>query len=196
MDFTWFNPMKWARDITFAILLALDFKHTYEFVNHMQTAAQTREPVVLFGPIFTSLGIPLTNGIFDSLSYAFIVTATIFFMSNTLAKRLAHNHRSWSYWMAMIVGVGLSALTNAGTMFLGATGTSLIPLTLLGLTAAILGGVVTGGLFMFASMDAWDMKARVQKAADTRKRNRAHADMAEMEKLRRQKYTPAKYRQA
>lgn len=194
--FYWVNPMKWARNLTFVILLALDFKHTYEFVNAMSTAPQTREPVVLFGPLFEYVGIPLTNGIFDSLAYAFIVTATIFFMSNTLAKRLSHNHKSYSYWAAMVVGVLLSALTNAGTMFLGATGTGLIPWAWLGLTAALLGGVVTAGLFMFASMDAWDMKARVQKSAKTREANRAKADITEMERLRKAKYTPKKYQTA
>lgn len=193
---SWFNPMKWARDLTFLILLALDFKHTYEFVNAMSTAPQTREPVVLFGPIFEYVGIPLTNGVFDSLAYAFIVTATIYFMSNTLAKRLAHSHKSFSYWTAMVVGVLLSALTNAGTMFLGATGTGLIPWAYLGLTAALLGGVVTAGLFMFASMDAWDMKARVQKSAKTRETNRQARDRARFEAERTAKYTPKKYRAA
>lgn len=182
------NPIAWARALTFMVLLALDYKHTYEFVISTQTGAQARELVPLFGPLFDWAAVPMSNGVFDALGYAFIVTAVIYFMSNTLAKRLSHNHPSWTYYLALSVGVGISALTNAGTMYYGATGTLIVPAEYIGLVAALLGGVVTAGLFMFASMDAWDMKARVQKAAATRKRKSEDAD--ELERQRKLKYTP------
>jgi hypothetical protein len=89
---------------------------------------------------------------------------------------------------AMLVGVGLSALTNGGIMFLAATGTNLIPAYLVGLAAATLGALVTGGPLMFTSMKSWDMKSRIQKAAKTRERNQA----LRAEEERRGKYTPIK----
>lgn len=187
--FAWIQPMRWARNLIFICLLALDFKHTFEFVNVMAVSSEAHQPVILFGPLLDYLGIPLTNGTFDAMAYAFTVTATIYFMSNTLAKRLAHNHRSLSFWIAMSVGVGLSALTNGGIMYLASTGVNLIPAAEVGLAGAVLGALVTGGLLMFASMDAWDMKSRIQKAAKTRERNQ----LARAEEARRAKHTPKKY---
>jgi hypothetical protein len=185
----WFSPLRLARTLTFICLLALDFKHTFEFVDALSVAKQAQEPVVLFGPLLAHLGITVSNGVFDALAYAAMVTATIFFMSNTLAHRLARGNPSVTYWLSMLVGVALSFLTNAGTLFLAATGLSLIPGALIGLTAGLMGGIVTLGLFMFASMDAWDMKHRVDTAR-TKKEKRA----AELTKeQRRLKYTPKKH---
>lgn len=189
-----FNPIKWARNMTFVALLALDFQHTYEFILSLSNNAQSHEPVPLFGTILGSIGIPMTNGVFDALAYAFMVTATIYFMSNTLAKRLSHNHPSTLYVVAMMTAVGLSVLTNAGTMYYGAEGSLIIPTIAIGWVAAGLGGVITAGLLMFASMDAWDMKARVEKATKTREKNRAKRDQDELTQKRKSKYTPHKYK--
>lgn len=189
-----FNPIKWTRTLTFIALLALDFQHTYEFILSLSSGKQASELVPIFGGVFSWAGVSMTNGVFDALAYAGMITATIFFMSNTLAKRLAHNHPSLMYYAAMVVAVLVSALTNAGTMFYGATGSLIIPAFLLGPTAATLGGIITAGLLMFASMDAWDMKARVQKAAATRQRNQAARDVERMAQLRKEKFTPAKYK--
>ena len=194
--FDWFKPLVWARKGTFVLLLALDFQHTYEFILSLSTGKQANDYVPIFGGLFQMAGIPMTNGVFDALAYAGVITATIFFMSNTLAKRLSHNHPSLTYFFAMGVATGVSILTNAGTMYYGATGSLIIPTAYLGQTAALLGGIITAGLVMFASMDAWDMKARVQKSAKTREANRAKADITEMERLRRAKYTPKKYQSA
>lgn len=188
------NPIKWARQLVFLLLLALDFQHTYEFILAHETNVQAHELVPLFGPLFNWAAIPMTNGVFDALAYAGVVTATIFFMSNTLAHRLSRSFPSRMYWAAMVVGVALSALTNAGTMFYAATSTDLIPTPLVGPTAAILGGVVTGGLLMFASMDAWDLKARIEKGRATRAKNRAAADELAAVRERKEKYTPNKYK--
>lgn len=186
----WLNPMKWTRGLVFLALLALDFQHTYEFILAHQTASQAQEMVVLFGPFFNAIHIPMTNGVFDALAYAFTITALIFFMSNTLAKRLAHNHPSKMYWAAMVVAILVSALTNAGTMYYGSTGASIIPDGAIGATMATLGLIVTFGLLMFASMDAWEMKARIEKGRATRLRNQQQKviDMS------RAKYIPKKYR--
>lgn len=190
----WLNPMKWARQLVFVALLALDYQHTYEFILSMSPGAQANEPVPIFGPLLSNVGMSLTNGVFDAHAYAFTITATIFFMSNTLAKRLSHNHPSLTYYLALGVGTLVSALTNAGTMYYGATGALLIPAAFVGLTMALLGGIVTAGLLMFASMDAWDMKARIQKAAATRERNKQTRDIQRMAELRREKFTPKAHR--
>lgn len=190
----WLNPLKWTRDITFLVLLALDFQHTYEYMLALQTGPQASEAVPLFGSLFQHLDIPMTNGVFDAMAYAFMVTATIFFASNIWAKQLTHNHKGWMMPTAMVVGVLISALTNAGTMYYAATGTALIPLVFVGITAAVLGGVVTGGLLMFASMDAWEMKARIEKGRITRAKNRAAADELAAARDRKAKYTPNKYK--
>lgn len=188
----WLNPMKWTRQLVFVALLLLDFQHTYEFVIAHQTGAQASEMVPLFGPLFSLVAIPMTNGVFDALAYAFTITALIFFMSNTLAKRLAHNHSSRMYWAAMVVAILVSALTNAGTMYYGSTGQSILPDFLAGGTMAVLGLIVTFGLLMFASMDAWEMKARIEKGRATRLRNQQQKVIS----MDRSKYTPKKYRKA
>lgn len=186
----WLNPLKWTRQLVFVALLLLDFQHTYEFVIAHQTGTQATEMVPLFGPLFTWASIPMTNGVFDGLAYAFTITALIFFMSNTLAKRLTHNHPSKMYWAAMVVAILVSALTNAGTMYYGSTGASLIPDWLAGGTMASLGLIVTFGLLMFASMDAWEMKARIEKGRATRQRNHQQKVI----EMSRSKFTPKKYR--
>jgi hypothetical protein len=190
------NPIKWARQIVFLALLALDYQHTYEFILAHETGTQAHELVPIFGPLFNWAAMPMTNGVFDAHAYAFVVTATIFFMSNTLAHRLSRNNASWMYWAAMGVGVLLSGLTNAGTMFFAATGTDLIPSALIGPVAATLGGVVTAGLLMFASMDAWDLKARYEKTMATRAKNRAARDELAKARERKEKFTPNKYKAA
>lgn len=194
MDAHWFKPLKWTRTLVFVALLALDFQHTYEFILSLSNNAQAHELVPLFGPLFNWAMIPMTNGVFDALAYAFMVTATIYFVSNTLAKRMAHNHTGWMLPLALVVGVALSALTNAGTMFYAATGAMLIPTALIGVTAATLGGVITAGLLMFASMDAWDMKARIEKSAKTRARHQAERDELAKARARKDLYTPKKYK--
>jgi hypothetical protein len=186
----WLNPMKWARQFVFLCLLALDYQHTYEFVLSLSSGAQAHEQVPIFGPLLANFGVQITNGVFDAHAYAFTITATIFFMSNTLAKRLAHNHPSWTYYLALGTGVAVSALTNAGTMFYGATNTMLVPAALIGAVAAALGGIITAGLLMFASMDAWDMKARIEKGRATRLHNQQQRVIS----MQRSKYTPKKYR--
>ena len=191
-----FNPLKWARHLVFLALLALDYQHTYEFVLSYQTGAQAGEAVPIFGPLLAHAGISLSNGVFDAHAYAFTITATIYFMSNTLAKRLSRNHPALMYYTAMGVGVLVSALTNAGTMFYGATGERIIPAMAVGVTMAALGGIVTAGLVMFASMDAWDLKARYEKSMATRARNRAQRDEVAARRTRQEKFTPKVYRSA
>jgi hypothetical protein len=55
---------------------------------------------------------------------------------------------------------------------------------------AALGLIVTFGLLMFASMDAWEMKARIEKGRETRRRNQQQRVI----EMSRSKYTPKKYR--
>jgi hypothetical protein len=49
---------------------------------------------------------------------------------------------------------------------------------------------------MFASMDAWEMKARIEKGRATRKANATQKVIALDAAARRAKFTPRKYRQA
>ena len=190
------NPLKWARNLTFLALLMLDFQHTYEFILSLSSGTQAHELVPLFGPLFDWMAIPMTNGVFDALAYAYMVTATIYFTSNTIAKRLSHNHPVKLLTTALVVGTALSALTNAGTMYYGATSQMIIPAALVGPTAALLGGVITCGLLMFASMDAWDMKARIEKGRATRARNQQTRDEVAAARAKREKYTPKKFKTA
>jgi hypothetical protein len=170
----------------FAALLALDYMHMFEFVTSMSTSASAKQPVALLGNWLPGV----TNGVFDALAYAAVVTATIYFVSNTLARRLANGESSGMYWVALIVGSVLSALANAGTMFANATGKFLISPELLGPVAAVLGGIVTFGLLMFASMVSWDLR---EKMLRTRARQEA-AERTRTEEERKAKFTPKRYR--
>src|SRR5258706_7369509 len=169
--FSWFNPMRWARSLVFVALLALDFKHIYSFVLELTT--HDHAPVVLIGQLLPGV----TNGQFDALTYAAMVPATIYFVSNTLARRLAREQSAGMFWTALVVGTALSALANAGTMFAAATGWSLVWGALAGPASALIGGMVTLGLLMFASMDSWDAKGRVLKGGNTRRKRAAEGQV-------------------
>jgi len=169
--FSWFNPMKWARSLVFVALLALDFKHIYSFVLGLTT--HDHAPVVLIGQLLPGV----TNGQFDALTYAAMVPATIYFVSNTLARRLAREQSAGMFWTALVVGTALSALANAGTMFAAATGWSLVWGAMAGPASALIGGMVTLGLLMFASMDSWDAKERVLKGRNTRRKHEAEGQV-------------------
>lgn len=153
----WFQPVAWSRQVVFMALLLLDFKHTFEFVAAL--TLHDKAPVVLIGQWLPNV----TNGQFDAITYAAMVPATILFVSNTLASRLAHGDKTGTYWLAMTVGTGLSAVTNAGTMFYAATGTAIIPGWLIGIASAAIGGIVTLGLLMFSSMSSWDKRERLMR---------------------------------
>jgi hypothetical protein len=102
---------------THHVVMAIDEMHNkYPFVLVLTT--HDHAPVVLIGQLFPGV----TNGQFDALTYAVMVPATIYFVSNTLARRLAREQSAGMFWSAPAVGTALSALANAGTMFAAATG--------------------------------------------------------------------------
>jgi len=158
------NPMRWARNIILICLYALDATNLYRFVFTMMSAKARSEPAAYFGFTF-----PTTVAIFDSTAYALFITLTLYFMSNTLAHRLADRYRSIHYWAALVVGVGISALANAGAMFLDVTDVTLpAEIGAWGPPLALaLGAVVTFGLLFYVVMDSWDI---FQKKEDARKR--------------------------
>lgn len=62
--------------------------------------------------------------------------------------------------------ITISVLTNVGTMFYGAIGTLIVPVEWVAVAAAALDIVITADLLMFASIDVWNMKARVAGSTD------------------------------
>lgn len=165
----WLKPQVWLLKAIFLCWLVLDFKHIFQTVavmSHASVGAQG-STLILFGQWLPGI----TNATFDSFAYAFNITALIFLMTGTLARRIVRRQSTWMYWSALLVATLISAFANAGVFFQAATGDFLVAESLVGVVSASLGGVITLGLLMFSSMDSMDMVHRVHKAQETRLKN-------------------------
>lgn len=155
------KPMRWARNVILICLYMLDATNVYRFIYTGMSAQTRAEYAQYFGITF-----PITTAVVDATAYAGFITLTLYFMSNTLAHRLADRHPSWNYWVALGIGTAISAICNAGSLFLD---TADISITALlqgwgGLLMAALGAVITFGLLFYVVMDAWDLKVKKDEA--------------------------------
>jgi hypothetical protein len=115
-----------------------------------------------------------------------MITSLLFFLTNTVVKRASHGQK-WGWFMAaLIVGTIISGLANADVMsrqwvysFLQGNGIA-------SPVQALIGLVVTGGLILFAGMDSFDERSKLEKSRATRAKNKA----AREEAARKAKFTP------
>ena len=102
---------------------------------------------------------------FDAFAYACFVSAFIYFMSNTIVKRMVRHQSTWALWISMFIDVCLSALSGGSVLFSGATHSLFIGYEWAGPVSFALGSILTFGLLMFASMESVDLAMGSRKGA-------------------------------
>jgi uncharacterized membrane protein len=153
------NPILFARRIVMFCVYAVDSTNFYRFLYTVMSPHARSEPMSAFG-----ITIPWSVATFESTALGWSATLTIYFISNTLADRLARRFPVSTYWLAMIVGCALSALANGGALFYDVNDLTLVQVFGgLYVVPIFLGVVIMFGLLFYASMDAWDKKRKIEE---------------------------------
>lgn len=150
-------------------------------------------------------GIPapfFTRGPLDATEYGLAFTSMMFFAGNAALARMVKGYSARMYWIVQVIAAFVSGLANAGARYFISSGHILLVLDDNFWTPIAFGMIVTFGLLIFAPMEAFEFKQRVDKTRSTIARqgdqmtNRIRAvSKEEAEFQRRLKHTPTKYQE-
>jgi hypothetical protein len=187
----------YLRRLIMVLLFLIDAEHIYQFMLLTVDPRVANLPADFFG-----IPVPLfTRGRLDAVEYGLAFTSMMFFAGNAALQRMIRNYDSKLYWIVQVVAAIVSGVANAGARYFLSSTHILLILNDTFWTPIAMGMLVTLGLLIFAPMEAFELKQRIDRGRQTIARksddmtNQIRAvSKEEADFQRRLKHTPKQYR--